>query len=95
VYWETGSEINTFGFTLYRSEIPNRSTALPVTEALISSKSINGGGGIYEFADTTIVSGHTYYYWLQEVETTGRLYDYGPVRINSTAKLFLPVLSRS
>ena len=43
--------------------------------------------------------GRTYYYWLQEVETTGRIYSYGPALTNGisqpalrTLKLFLPLL---
>ena len=100
--WGTGNEIDTFGFALYRGDTPNRSAARPITVASIPSKSIDGSGADYQFADTTAVSGITYYYWLQEVETTGRLHEYGPARANNTAnpapdalKLFLPMLIRA
>lgn len=99
VRWETGSEIDTFGFALYRGETPDRSTATQITTAVIASTSTNTSGTAYQFADLTAIPGQIYYYWLQEIETTGIRNEHGPVRTNAAAiaassplRLFMPVL---
>jgi|GEM_PF-3126805 len=99
VSWQTGSEINTFGFALYRSADGTRSGAILVTPELISSKSINTSGSNYEFNDTTAQAGLTYTYWLQELETTRKVNEYGPVNTAGLeihqlpiGRLFLPVV---
>ena len=81
VIWVTGSEIDTFGFAIYRSPSRIRSQAVGVTQELIPSKSVNTGGASYEFVDSTAEAGQDYYYWLQELETTSRLIDYGPIQM--------------
>jgi len=99
VVWETGSEINTFGFGLYRSTDGTRESAVRITPEWIPSKSVNNGGAGYSFDDATAVFGPTYTYWLQELETTGTLNEYGPVNTDgkqmgpyNTQRLFMPVL---
>ena len=103
VAWETGSEINTFGFSLYRSTTGRREDAVLVTPELIPSQSVNNGGARYRFDDTTAVAtpGVTYTYWLVETETTGKVNEYGPVNTDGLEihgsvfqHLFLPVLLR-
>gem|GEM_PF-3910211 len=102
VRWETGQEIDTFGFVIYRSEIPDLTDALLMTQDIITSKGINGYGASYAYRDTTVVSDHLYYYWLKEVEITGRVTSYGPAATLDVAlpaavgfKLFMPVLLQS
>jgi len=101
ISWETGSEFNTFGFSLYRSATGRREDAVRVTPELIASESVNTGGASYVFDDTTAEAGQTYTYWLLEVETTGKSNEYGPVDTNGlevhgprSLRIFLPVLMR-
>ena len=95
VEWTTGVEINSFGFRLYRSETPERATAVQVTSDIILAR---GGGSSYWFEDTSAVAGKRYYYWLQETETDDNTIDYGPAVTTgprlSKVTIFLPVIRR-
>ena len=83
VRWETGTEIDSFGFLLYRSATPNRDEAVNVTAQMIAAQGVGGGGASYAFDDDSASAaatpGQTYYYWLQEVETDGDTNEHGPV----------------
>jgi uncharacterized repeat protein (TIGR01451 family) len=82
VQWTTGAELNTFGFTLYRSNTSNRSDATLVSAEMISAR---GSNSRYEFVDATAQAGVAYHYWLVEVETTGNTREYGPVKTDVRA----------
>jgi hypothetical protein len=100
VTWETGSEIDSFGFFLYRSESKDRSQAVRVSDEMIAAQSVNGSGGAYSIVDRGVELGKTYYYWLQEIETDGDALEYGPVGTDGTSitqpehyKTFLPMIA--
>jgi hypothetical protein len=76
IVWTTGSEINTFGFALYRAQANERSSAVLVTSELIAAK----GASDYAFLDATAAPDKRYYYWLIETETSGAVNEYGPTR---------------
>jgi hypothetical protein len=71
ITWETETEVETAGFHVYRSE----SEAGPwerVTTALIPSKAQDAfTGASYEFRDPNVEQGKTYFYQLEELETSG------------------------
>ena len=100
--WETGSEINTFGFVLYRGTSRNRAEAMALNTMLIPAQGNDGGGAVYSFVDESAEADVVYYYWLQEVETTGKRTDYGPFSTAATPeaepasqhRIFLPFASR-
>jgi uncharacterized repeat protein (TIGR01451 family) len=108
IRWETGSEENTFGFLLYRSETNDRSKAVRITADAIPAQVGNGGGASYAYEDETVTigdapntTGKVYYYWLQEVETDGDVTDYGPVSTDGKTivkptkfEVFLPFVSK-
>lgn len=77
--WATASETDVLGFNLWRGT----TEAAPDTQInsdLIPSQSPGGGqGAIYEFADTTVQNGNTYYYWLDAVDMNGTTTRFGPV----------------
>jgi hypothetical protein len=77
VEWETTSELN-LGFHLYRAtaeEAPyERITAAPIP-GLGSSPE----GARYRFLDSGLSDGQTYYYKLEDIETTGKTKQHGPV----------------
>jgi len=79
VVWETGSELNTFGFALYRAETHVRSQAILVSGEMIPAV----GASRYTFVDASAEKGKTYHYWLIEVETTGAVLEYGPATVNA------------
>jgi uncharacterized repeat protein (TIGR01451 family)/fimbrial isopeptide formation D2 family protein len=100
VRWTTGSERNTFGYTILRGTTPNRASAIAVS-VLITARGGENVDTSYMWDDPTAEPGTTYYYWLQETEVNGQTNDYGPV---STAAepgvrqrettVYLPVLAR-
>ncbi len=80
VQWTTGSEINTAGFNLYRSE----NAAGPFTRInpqLIPAANDPIAGGKYHFQDDDVKPGQTYYYELEDVELSGASTRHGPIVI--------------
>jgi hypothetical protein len=60
-----------------------------------------GAGSSYTFDDDGVVADQKYYYWLQEVETSGKTNEYGPAGTDgsepsqpSRFMVFLPMVSR-
>ncbi len=98
VRWATSSEINTWGFHLVRSATGRRADAVQVTAALIPGQGRGTAGATYTWADPTAVAGQRYSYWLQEVELSGAVHEYGPASSSqlaaATARLYLPVALR-
>jgi uncharacterized repeat protein (TIGR01451 family) len=80
VTWTTALELNTLGFTVYRSDLTTRDSAVKVSGQLIPAKGASGGA--YRFVDTTAQPGVAYHYWLAETEIDGRVNEYGPVVIS-------------
>ncbi|MBM3128543.1 MAG: hypothetical protein FJ009_07945 [Chloroflexi bacterium] len=85
VQWTTATEINTAGFNVYRAERAEGPYAklnaqlIPASDALI--------GGKYQYADTTVVAGRTYYYQLEDVEYGGATARHGPIIITASGAL--------
>ncbi len=78
VSWETASEIDTLGFTLYRSNEPDSQLS---TLVFVPSQSPGStAGAAYTFVDTGVVAGQTYWYWLESADLTGTTSMYGPFR---------------
>ncbi len=99
VLWVTGSERNTFGFNVYRSETGNRADAVQVNMAVIPAGAF---GGQYAFFDASALTSKAYTYWLQEIEIGGMVRDYletatvqpaGELSMDRHA-VFIPVVMR-
>ena len=76
--WETASELQNLGFHLYRStseEGPYRR----ITAAPIPGLGSSPMGALYRHLDADVTDGVTYYYELEDIETTGRTERHGPV----------------
>jgi hypothetical protein len=70
IQWSTASELNTAGFNVYRGDTPDG----PFTKLnadLIPGSTDPLVGGSYAYTDTSAIVGHTYYYQLEDVETSG------------------------
>lgn len=72
--WETTTETNNAGFHLDRSEAVDGLKTQVNTE-LIPSLVPPGSpsGAVYEFVDSDVIAGTTYYYWLEGVGSCGPL----------------------
>ncbi len=76
--WRTGSEFDNLGFHLYRSTSP----AGPwerITTSLIPGLGSSPEGARYRYTETLLENGRTYFYNLEDIETTGRTEIHGPV----------------
>jgi hypothetical protein len=86
VEWQTASELNNLGFHLYRAaseEGPyERITASPIP-GLGSSLE----GAKYAYRDSGLINGVTYYYKLENIETTGATELHGPVSATPTTEV--------
>ncbi|MBN2392270.1 MAG: ExeM/NucH family extracellular endonuclease [Anaerolineae bacterium] len=79
VTWETASELDNVGFNLYRSASSTGPYAL-LNATLIPPQ--NPGmvlGGYYEWLDTGVIPGITYYYKLEDIDMRGVSTFHGPV----------------
>lgn len=93
IQWKTASELDNFGFNLYRAE-GLKANRTRLNETLIPAKSPDGlVGADYEFRDITAAQAKTYYYWLETVGAEGtELYDPATVTPGSPRAPYLPLL---
>ncbi len=98
VRWATALEVNTAGFRLLRSTTGSLNDATVVTPALIRALGRPDSGAVYEWRDMTAQPGGVYTYWLEELETTGRVNRYGPATsIRPSGQVYrvtLPIIGR-
>jgi len=76
--WQTGSELNNLGFNLYRSS----SEAGPyarITSAVIPGRGASVEGASYRYVDGGLTNGATYFYRLEDIDTSGVTTLHGPV----------------
>ena len=74
--WQTSGEANTFGFAVYRAESDNRASAVLLSQNVLAAK---GAGSAYAFVDENAQADTRYHYWLAEIETNGKVNEYGPL----------------
>ena len=75
--WRTGSELNNLGFNLYRSTSAHGPFEL-ITGRLVPGLGSSPAGATYEYRDEGLVNDTTYFYELEDVETTGATERHGP-----------------
>lgn len=80
LYWETGSEIGTAGFHLYRSEVPEFSSFERITSKVIAPRGTPHSGAEYAILDKSVTAGTLYYYFLVEIDVNGKMSTFGPVQ---------------
>ena len=82
IEWTTASELDTVGFYVYRSDRPD-GELVRVTPNLIPASPDPLTGGAYQFVDTDVRPGGTYYYWLEDIETSGTTTRHGPEAVQA------------
>ncbi|MCA9875338.1 MAG: hypothetical protein KC441_16820 [Anaerolineales bacterium] len=75
VEWETATELDTAGFYLFRSQLPDGEYE-QVNDAMIDSQGSAVSGASYSYVDRDVEPGKTYYYVLEEVQTNAAVNRY-------------------
>ena len=80
VTWETVSEVSNTGFNLYRAlAVDGERTLL----ANVPSQSPGGtAGAAYSYQDYEVQPGQTYWYYLEDLDLSGRATLHGPVSVD-------------
>lgn len=86
VEWSTASELSTIGFNIYRGSQPD-APEIRINRELIASSSDPLIGGEYSFADGDVQPGLVYFYWLEDVEDSGKKTLHGPIEVKAQGKI--------
>lgn len=91
--WRTESEVDNFGFRLYRGTSSNFATAVEIAFVPTAVSGGTGSGASYQFTDTVANFGQ-YTYWLIDVETDGNTATHAPVQVNISPvqNMYLPLM---
>ncbi len=83
--WETGSELDNLGFHIYRSPT-DAGPYERITARVIPGLGSSPEGATYAYRDASLTNGETYYYKLEDIETTGKTELHGPVSATPEAE---------
>ncbi|MBU0488124.1 hypothetical protein KKB18_09590 [bacterium] len=76
--WQTGTEIDTLGFYIVRSE---QFRYIMVNKEIILSNGNSVSGYSYRFVDNNVTPACEYFYWLVDLDVYGNYTIHGPVKI--------------
>ncbi|MCB8952173.1 MAG: hypothetical protein H6650_09205 [Ardenticatenales bacterium] len=81
IYWETATELDNFGFHIWRGTTNSLDNATRITPYLIPSQ-VGGQpiGAEYEYEDENVQQGNTYFYWLEAIDVNAHSDYYGPAQ---------------
>ena len=91
VEWETATEIDTVGFYLQRS-IQATSGFQRISE-FIPAEGESVFGWFYNFVDTNITQGTTYYYVLEVINADNTSENYGPISVYAGPETLTPTVT--
>lgn len=77
IEWTTASELDTVGFNILRADGQDKDP-VKVNEHLIEPAADPLMGGSYQYSDTTVQPGITYYYYLEDIDAQGNSSRNGP-----------------
>lgn len=78
--WETGSEIDTAGFHLWRADSEDGEYSM-ITGSLILSEGSPNQGAQYSYLDENVIWGKTYFYLLEDIDLNGENTFHGPISV--------------
>ena len=84
--WRTGSELDNLGFHLYRSET-EEGPYTRITTSVIPGLGSSPQGAQYSYRDSGLTNDVTYYYQLEDIETSGKKELNGPVSATPTTEV--------
>lgn len=93
--WQTANELDTLGFNLLRGLENSFVQSQAINENLILAQTPgNLAGSSYSYLDSQVVETTIYYYWLEEVTTSGLNVHYGPIiaHLKLPYTQFLPIV---
>lgn len=90
--WTTETELNTIGFNIYRTTNPD-SELVKINPVIIPSSSNPLTGGEYSFRDTNTERNQEYFYYLEEVTTSGTSERHGPISIIARGKFTIYIVT--
>jgi hypothetical protein len=82
--WETGSELLNLGFHVYRAGSES-GPYVRITERIIPGLGSSPEGARYSYRDWGVMNGTTYFYKIEDIETTGKTEMHGPVSVTPQA----------
>jgi len=86
--WETGSELTNLGFHLYRATSADGPYER-ITASLVPGLGTSPVGASYSYCDLGLTNGTTYFYKLEDVDSTGLATLHGPVSATPQAGIVL------
>jgi hypothetical protein len=93
--WATASEVDNFGFNLYRASVNDFSPAAAIHFEPSAVPGGTGGGATYGYVDTVPQPG-AWWYWLEDLDTQGHATLHGPVSTvaswAASLNVYLPIL---
>ncbi|NTV63729.1 MAG: hypothetical protein HGA65_09365, partial [Oscillochloris sp.] len=94
--WETGSEMRSAGFEIYRSTTGSRADAELISGSRIPTRGVGGGGAQYQWMDSSANIKVDYTYWLVEIEIGGarKEYEQQAPTLQQIWSTFLPQVAR-
>jgi hypothetical protein len=79
LHWVTQTETNLSGYYIYRNTQETIHNALRVSDIIAGTNSSQST--YYEFTDSEVETGDTYYYWLQSIDLDGTINYHGPISV--------------
>jgi hypothetical protein len=93
--WQTANELDTLGFNILRGTENSFVQSQAINENLILAQATGGlDGSSYSYPDSQVAENTIYYYWLEEVTTSGSTIHYGPIiaHLKLPYTQFLPIV---
>jgi hypothetical protein len=90
--WKTESEVNNLGFNVYRSTRLD-GDYIKVTPTLIMGAGTEATPREYSFTDTDVVVGNTYYYYIEDVDFSGKTSRSHIIGIIAGQTIIIPIKS--
>lgn len=90
IEWETASEVDTVGFNILRGETL-QGDFTQINDQLIPASTDPLSVNAYSYTDTNVKAGEIYYYFLEDMETSGITNRHGPLEVKAASPKWLEV----